>query len=142
MHDGTLYERLDATSQACIDGVTSRYRCTVQEVRELCEAARDLVMWGEPGIDEWWAGAEAAGGEAAVHLRLNPRERKKRLIAALREHMQRLRSEPTRYDRPHPRSPSGNRRSPSGRRRSPNAGEARAAAAAIRRRARGDIGVR
>ena len=105
MHDGTLYDRLDATSQACIDGVTLRYRCTMQEVRELCEAARDLAMWGEPGIDQWWAaaeaaGAEAAGAEAAAHLRLNPRERKKRLIAALREHMQRLRSEPTRYDRP------------------------------------------
>ena len=110
MYDGTLYDRLDATSQACIDGVTSRYRCTVQEVRELCEAARDLAMWGEPGIDEWWAaaeaagaeaaGAEAAGAEAAVHLRLNPRERKKRLIGALREHLRRLRAEPTRYDRP------------------------------------------
>ena len=62
-------------------------------------------MWGEPGIDAWWgaaeaAAAEAAGAEAAVHPRLNPRERKKRLIAALREHLQRLRSEPTRYDRP------------------------------------------
>ena len=99
MHDGTLYDRLDPASRACVDDVTSRYRCTVQEVRELCEAARDLAMWGEPGIGAWWDRAEAGVPDG-----LNPRERKKRLVAALREHLQRLRREPTRYDR-HSASP-------------------------------------
>ena len=98
-HPGTLYDRLEPASRAFVDDVTARYRCTVQEVRELCEAARDLAMWGEPDIAAWWSAAEAAGSEAAVPLRLNPRERKKRLVSALREHLQRLRREPTRYDR-------------------------------------------
>ena len=66
----------------------------MQEVRELCEAARDLAMWGEPGIGAWWSGAEAT-----VAVQVRPRERKKRLIGALRGHLQRLRSEPTRYGR-------------------------------------------
>ena len=93
-HPGTLYDRLDPASRASVDDVTSRYRCTVQEVRELCEAARDLAMWGEPGIGAWWDRAEAGVPDG-----LNPRERKKRLVATLREHLQRLRREPTRYDR-------------------------------------------
>ena len=93
-HPGTLYDRLEPASRAFVDDVTARYRCTVQEVRELCEAARDLAMWGEPDIAAWWSDTEAA-----VPLRLNPRERKKRLVSALREHLQRLRREPTRYDR-------------------------------------------
>ena len=61
MHDGTLYHRLEPASRAFVDDVTVRYRCTAQEVRELCEAARDLAMWGEPDIAAWWSAAEAAG---------------------------------------------------------------------------------
>ena len=94
MHEGTLYDRLDRAAQACVDDAAARYRCTVQEVRQLCEAARDLSMWGEPGLSEWWTQAEQQ-----VDAAMNPRERKKRLISALREHLDRLRREPTRYDR-------------------------------------------
>ena len=48
MHEGTLYDRLDAdVARAFVDGRRFvRYRCTAQEVRELCEAARDLVDVG------------------------------------------------------------------------------------------------
>lgn len=93
-YPGTLYDRLDPAARACIDGAVSRYRCTAQEVRHLCQAARDLAMWGEPGIGAWWARAESD-----IDSALPARERKKRLIGALREHLDRLRREPTRYDR-------------------------------------------
>ena len=99
-YPGTLYDRLDPGARAGVDGVLSRYRCTAQEVRSLCEAARDLAMWGEPGIGAWWAGAEAE-----LDAELHGRERKKRLIGALRRRLDRLRREPTRYGRP-PVAPS------------------------------------
>ena len=99
-YPGTLYDRLDPAARAGVDGVLARYRCTAQEVRSLCEAARDLAMWGEPGIGAWWAGAEAE-----LDAELHGRERKKRLIGALRRRLERLRREPTRYGRP-PAAPS------------------------------------
>ena len=96
MHNsGSLYELLDTASQVCIDEIVSRYRCTVQESRELCEAARDLSMWGENGIAVWWESEELR-----VSLQPNSRERKKRLIAGLRDHLKQFLRQPTRYDRP------------------------------------------
>ena len=106
-YPGTLYDRLDPAARACIDGAVSRYRCTAQEVRHLCQAARDLAMWGEPGIGAWWARAESD-----IDSALPARERKKRLIGALREHLDRLRREPTRYDRPAPAPAPAPRRPP------------------------------
>ena len=55
---GTLYDVLPPAEQRAVRMVNVRYPLTVQEMRLLCEAARDLEMWGEPGLADWWQQAE------------------------------------------------------------------------------------
>ena len=46
---GTLFAVLPAEERGLVRTVHDRYRLTVQEMRLLCEAARDLQMWGVCG---------------------------------------------------------------------------------------------
>jgi len=65
------------------------FRFTEQELRRLVEIAVDLAMWGESSIVEVWPPAPAA--------ELPPKERRRRLLEALRGHREQLRSTPKRY---------------------------------------------
>ena len=103
---GTLYDLLPAAERRLIREVHDRYRLTVQETRLLCEAARDLEMWGEPGLAGWWSDAEgppltvpeqAASGPALPLPNGDARARKQRLLRRLREHLDALRGAATRY---------------------------------------------
>ena len=101
---GTLFAVLPEQEQRLLRALHERYRLTVQEMRQLCEAARDLQMWGEPRLDAWWRAAEArvgaADGVAAAGVqpgKLPPRARKQRLVRELREHLGALRGSATRY---------------------------------------------
>jgi spore photoproduct lyase len=71
--------------------IPSASRFTHQEQRQLEEAARDLDMWGEPPLAEWWQAAEA---REAVR---DARQRKRALLAALRAYMDTLRATPKSY---------------------------------------------
>ena len=95
---GTLYEALDAATRAHIAAEHARHRFTTQEVRLLCQHARDLQMWGEPPLVSWW---QAQTVDAA----LPGRQRKRRYLAALEAHVAALRREPTRYQPESSRSP-------------------------------------
>lgn len=88
---GTLYDVLDAGTRAHIVAEHARYRFTTQEVRLLCQHARDLQMWEEPPLASWW---EAQ----TVDIALPSRQRKRRYLAALEAHVAALKKEPTRYD--------------------------------------------
>ena len=101
---GTLFAVLPAEERRLVRTVHDRYRLTVQEMRQLCEAARDLQMWGEPRLGVWWRAAEgriAAPGAAPPldgPLGKGPaRARKQRLMKELREHLEGLRGAATRY---------------------------------------------
>ena len=87
---GTLYDVLDAGTRAHIAAEHAHYRFTTQEVRLLCQHARDLQMWGEAPLASWW---QAQTVDAA----LPSKQRKRRYLAALEAHVATLRSEPTRY---------------------------------------------
>ncbi|MCY4484231.1 MAG: radical SAM protein [Spirochaetaceae bacterium] len=101
---GTLFAVLPEEEQRLLRTLHERYRLTVQEMRQLCEAARDLQMWGEPRLDEWWRNAErrmaAPAGASPVngHQGTVPvRAQKQRLIKKLREHLGGLRGTATQY---------------------------------------------
>ena len=104
---GTLYDALPPEQQRAIRTVYARYRLTVQEMRLLCEAARDLEMWGEPGLVDWWRQAEGQDGASAQPLPQGPaRARKRRLLQRLREHTDGLRGAATRYPPARARQPT------------------------------------
>ena len=107
---GTLFAVLPEREQRLVRAIHDRYRLTVQEVRLLCEAARDLQMWGEPRLDAWWRAAEGrlaatAGATPARLERSAARARKQRLMKALREHLDGLRRAATRYGEQPPPAP-------------------------------------
>ncbi len=88
--DRTCLPQLDAAERAFIRQTAARHRFTVQELRLLSEAARDLRMWQEPPLRHWW---EAATAE----LDLVGRELKKALLGRLRRHLSELRRTPNVY---------------------------------------------
>ncbi|KAA3610743.1 MAG: hypothetical protein D8M58_21110 [Calditrichaeota bacterium] len=51
----TLFNSLDEPSRDFIRKIATGYRLTFQEFRQVTEAARDLSMWGEKPLAEWWA---------------------------------------------------------------------------------------
>ena len=124
---GTLYHLLPGREQRALREVHARYPLTVQEMRLLCEAARDLEMWGEPGLADWWQRADSpddrraagqaggpAGGQAGAALQPAPspappqglaRVRKRQLLQRLREHTDALRGAATRYPPARARQP-------------------------------------
>lgn len=99
---GTLFHVLPAQEQRAVRMVHARYPLTVQEMRLLCEAARDLEMWGEPGLADWWPQAD---GEADAAPQPDAPARKRQLLQRLREHTDALRDAATRYPEAGPRQP-------------------------------------
>jgi spore photoproduct lyase len=83
MENGTLLPRLQPAQQAFVRELAASYRFTFQELRRVAEAARDLEMWGEGSVEEWWRGAEE-------QVSVGGRERKKALLRLLAEHRQGL----------------------------------------------------
>ena len=95
---GTLYDVLPPAEQSAVRTVHARYPLTVQEMRLLCEAARDLEMWGESGLEDWWRKAEGESPASPQALAPGPvRTRKRQLLQRLREHTDTLRDADTRY---------------------------------------------
>ena len=58
--DRTLYSRLSARQQAFIREISFRFKFTFQEFRQVVNVCRDLSMWGETGLEEWWKEKEQA----------------------------------------------------------------------------------
>lgn len=50
----TLFPHLTETDQRLVEELTRRYRLTFQEFRQLVEMARDLAMWREGDLFQWW----------------------------------------------------------------------------------------
>lgn len=86
----TLFPKLSLEQQRFIKDLAFRYRLTFQEFREVVEASRDLRMWGEPSLEQWWQEQLRAG-------RITAATSKQPFLRLLREHMRRLRSQPRRY---------------------------------------------
>ena len=82
-----LLDRLDPASQRFVQSQARRYRFTLQELRQVCDIAVDLQMWGVGPIDSHWPPDPGRSDRPA----------RKRLMHLLRERWEQLRQQPNRY---------------------------------------------
>ncbi len=87
-----LYGKLPRDEQALIRRLTLRFRLSFQQFRQLTEAGRDLDMWNEDPLQHWWQQLDARTNFAE-----QPQKAKSQFMAALQNHMSRLKSEPKHY---------------------------------------------
>lgn len=50
----TFYNQLNAEDRKAIYSLSEKLQLTFQEFRQITEAAKDLDMWGETSIAQWW----------------------------------------------------------------------------------------
>ena len=79
----TLLPVLDTPDREFIRSLAEGYRFTFQELRQVSQAARDLEMWREGLLKQWWEVAERnAQGQG--------KQRKKAILQELRKNLQSL----------------------------------------------------
>jgi spore photoproduct lyase len=86
----TLYGKLSGEQQAFIRDIAVAHRLTFQELRRAAEVYRDLSMWGEGELAEWWA-------RERRQTQLDGPELKKHLLRRLEAHVEKLTATPARY---------------------------------------------
>ena len=86
----TLFGKLPPEEQAFIHNLALALRLTYQEFRQVVEAARDLEMWREGRLSEWWRAQQAEAGP------LGPQPKQK-ILQALQQHLRALRRAPKVY---------------------------------------------
>jgi len=80
IESATLLPVLDSQHAGFIRRLAATYRFTFQELRQVSQAARDLEMWREEPMRQWW--------EAAEETTLGTgRSRKKALLRQLADHL-------------------------------------------------------
>jgi spore photoproduct lyase len=84
-------ERLPTEQQRFLRDRALALRFTQQELHQLAEIALDLNMWAEASIDSVWPRDEEP--------ELPPKQRRQRLLAAIKAHWQGLKQAPNRYPR-------------------------------------------
>jgi spore photoproduct lyase len=82
-------DRLDAQHQRFIRERCGELRFTQQQLRQLCDIAIDLVMWGERPLHEIWPAVDTAKGD--------PKRQRQRLLQLIEQHWQQLQQAPKRY---------------------------------------------
>ena len=91
---GTLFDYLSNEEQEFVVSTHKEYRLTVQEIRELCEVTRDLFMWQETSILNWWREAEKNLSKG-----LTSKLKKKMLFAKLRDFTTDIKKNNTKYSK-------------------------------------------
>lgn len=86
----TLYEKLDRAQQDFIRRQAFAHQFTFQEFRQVVEISRDLGLWREGNLQDWWAGE-------AARTTLHGPALKKHLLNNLRAHIQKLKNAPVTY---------------------------------------------
>ena len=98
-----LLADLEPATRAFIQELAECHHFTHQELRQLCETARDLQMWREEALEGWW--------NRQVTPDPMSREQKKRILTRLRAHRDTLAAAEKRYPvRPLAGPPRGARR--------------------------------
>ena len=85
MESTTLLSVLEPSDASFIRHLADTYRFTYQELRQVSQAARDLQMWREAELREWWEAAEKTTSG-------NGRNRKKTLLRQLADQVTALES--------------------------------------------------
>ena len=86
----TLYAQLSKEEQEFIREQAFYYQLTFQEFRQVVESARDLAMWCEPSLKNWWQ-------DQPDNPDLQRPQQKQRRLQQLQEYMENLRKLPKAY---------------------------------------------
>lgn len=86
----TLFEKLPHEQQDFIRELAFAHRFTFQEFRQVVNACRDLEMWGETSLQDWWRAQAAQTPVQGAQL-------KKHLLQHLQAHLETLRNAPPAY---------------------------------------------
>lgn len=92
LRDQTLLPKLPEQEQRELEALAERYRFTLQQLRIVAQAARDLRMWREGTLVELWDTLEGREGLAA-----DRRARARQLIGAIEAHVAALAGQDKRY---------------------------------------------
>ncbi|MEW8029765.1 MAG: spore photoproduct lyase family protein [Candidatus Thiodiazotropha sp.] len=82
-------DRLDAQHQQFLRQRSLEFRFTQQQLRQLSDIAVDLVMWGEQPLYEIWPEIDVD--------KLDPKQRRQRLLQTIHYHWRQLQQAPKRY---------------------------------------------
>ncbi len=85
----TFFNQLPQEDQDVLRAWAARYRFTFQEIRQVAEYGRDLMMWQEEGLSEW---QQKHGKNRDAQFRT-----KEQLLAALHAYMHSLKEIPKTY---------------------------------------------
>ena len=84
----TFFGLLDNEAQKFIQSIASAFQFTFQEFRQVTEFARDLSMWGEKPLSQWW--------DQNIHLEEN-RQNKDKALRLLNNHINELKNTAKNY---------------------------------------------
>jgi len=88
----TFFPLLNEREQQAIKACAVEYRMTAQDIRNLTTIARDLELWQLGSVRAWWAELEES-----IYDGITGPQRKKKILTALEDRVNRLRSQPTHY---------------------------------------------
>ena len=84
----TFFGLLDNEAQKFIQSIAFAFQFTFQEFRQVTEFARDLSMWGEKPLSQWW--------DQNIHLEEN-RQNKDKALRLLNNHINELKNTAKNY---------------------------------------------
>lgn len=92
-----LFAKLSHEQQDFVRELAFAHRFTFQEFRQAVNACRDLALWGQPPLQDWWQ-------TRVTHTQLHGVALKKNLLRQLQAHLDALQNAPPFYDEePRPR---------------------------------------
>lgn len=83
------WSRLEESQRIFLQQQALTYRFTQQELKQICDIAVDMAMWGEDELARVWPVLDETG--------LAPKPRRQQLLSYLRQHWQALKEKPFRF---------------------------------------------
>ncbi len=83
------WSRLEESQRIFLQQQALTYRFTQQELKQICDIAVDMAMWGEDELARVWPVLDETG--------LAPKPRRQQLLSYLRQHWQTLKEKPFRF---------------------------------------------
>jgi spore photoproduct lyase len=91
--NNSLFKKLDRPHQEFIREISLKLRFTFQEFRQVVQASRDLVMWGEDELNSWW-------NENSNEFESTSVNGKKNILLSLQNYLDNLKKQEKKYTNP------------------------------------------
>jgi len=96
----TLFPLLNENQQKWLAKVALEYQFTLQELRIIAVAMRDLEMWQEKPLSEWWVEAQPCSNSSSGTTStsgITGRNLKKKIFKSLSSHLEKIRKKNKQY---------------------------------------------